>query len=101
MLLATITGFLLVGAASAVEASVVAIFGHGGPQAGIVLGIWAIGSLFGGLLFGHLPIGPWALARRMFIVFVGMALAMIYPRLLVAGASCCSSPVSVSLLRSP
>ena len=78
VLLATITGFLLVGAAAAVEASVVAVFGHGGPQAGIVLGIWAIGSLFGGLLLGHLPIGPWALARRMFIVFVGMALAMIY-----------------------
>jgi len=78
VLLATITGFLLVGAAAAVEASVVAVFGHGGPQAGIVLGIWAIGSLFGGLFLGHLPIGPWALARRMFIVFVGMALAMIY-----------------------
>lgn len=78
VMLATITGFLLVGAAAAVEASVVAVFGHGGPQAGIVLGIWAIGSLFGGLLLGHLPIGPWALARRMFIVFVGMALAMIY-----------------------
>lgn len=78
VMLATITGFLLVGAAAAVEASVVAVFGHGGPQAGIVLGIWAIGSLFGGLLLGHLPIGPWALARRMLIVFVGMALAMIY-----------------------
>jgi len=69
---------LLVGAAAAVEASVVAVFGHGGPQAGIVLGIWAIGSLVGGLSLGHLPIGPWALARRMLIVFVGMALAMIY-----------------------
>lgn len=76
VLLATITGFLLVGAAAAVEASVVSVFGHEGPQAGFVLGIWAIGSLFGGLLLGHLPIGPWALARRMFIVFVGMALAM-------------------------
>ena len=78
VVLATITGFLLVGAAAAVEASVVAVFGHGGPQAGIVLGIWAIGSLVGGLSLGHLPIGPWALARRMLIVFVGMALAMIY-----------------------
>ena len=78
VLLATITGFLLVGAAAAVEASVVSVFGHDGPQAGFVLGIWAIGSLFGGLLLGHLPIGPWALARRMLIVFVGMALAMIH-----------------------
>jgi MFS family permease len=78
VVLATITGFLLVGSAAAVEASVVSVFGHGGPQAGIVLGIWAIGSLVGGLSLGHLPIGPWALARRMLIVFVGMALAMIY-----------------------
>ncbi|MCU1439224.1 MAG: transporter [Rhodoglobus sp.] len=76
VLLSTITGFLLVAAAAAIEAGVVAVFGHGGPQAGIVLAIWAIGSLAGGLALGHIPIGPWALARRMFVVFVGMALAM-------------------------
>jgi MFS family permease len=76
VLLSTITGFLLVAAAAAIEAGVVAVFGHGGPQAGIVLAIWAIGSLAGGLALGHIPIGPWALARRMFAVFVGMALAM-------------------------
>ena len=28
--------------------------------AGIVLAIWSLGSLVGGLAFGHLPIGPWA-----------------------------------------
>ncbi len=76
VLLSTITGFLLVAAAAAIEVGVVAVFGHGGPQAGIVLAIWAVGSLAGGLSLGHLPIGPWALARRMFVVFVGMALAM-------------------------
>ena len=76
VLLATIVGFLLVGSCAAVEASVVAVFGEEGPQAGIVLGIWAIGSIIGGLSFGHLPIGPWALARRMLIVFVGLSLAM-------------------------
>ena len=75
VLLATIVGFLLVGSCAAVEASVVSVFGDTGPQAGIVLAIWAIGSIIGGLSFGHLPIGPWALARRMFIVFVGLALA--------------------------
>ncbi|MGV8881649.1 MAG: MFS transporter [Rhodoglobus sp.] len=78
VLLATITGFLLVGACAAVEAGVVATFGHGGPEAGIVLAIWALGSLVGGLSLGHVPIGPWALARRMFIVFVGMAIAMAF-----------------------
>ncbi|WP_224760495.1 MULTISPECIES: MFS transporter [unclassified Salinibacterium] len=75
VLLATIVGFLMIGGTAAVEASVVAVYGDGGPEAGIVLAIWSIGSLAGGLSFGHMPVGPWALARRMFIVFVGIALA--------------------------
>jgi MFS family permease len=76
VLLSTITGFLLVGACAAVEVGVVAVFGHGGPEAGVILAIFAIGSLAGGLSLGHRPIGPWALARRMFGVFLGMSLAM-------------------------
>ena len=75
VLLATIVGFLLIGAAAAIEAGVVAVFGHDGAQAGIVLAIFSIGSLAGGLFLGHVPIGPWATARRMFIVFAGTALA--------------------------
>ncbi|SIO25412.1 MFS transporter [Agromyces cerinus] len=75
VLLATIVGFLLIGATAAIEAGVVAVFGHGGGEAGIVLAIFAVGSLAGGLFLGHVPIGPWATARRMFIVFAGTALA--------------------------
>jgi len=75
VLLATTTGFLLVGACAAVEAGVVSAFGDSGPQAGLVLGLFAVGSLIGGLALGHIPIGPWALARRLFAVFVGMSLA--------------------------
>ncbi|MCU1558115.1 MAG: transporter [Microbacteriaceae bacterium] len=75
VLLATVNGFLLVAACAAIEAGVVATFGDSGPQSGIVLGIFAVGSLIGGLSLGHVPIGPWALARRMFGIFVGMALA--------------------------
>ena len=75
VLLATVTGFLLVGACAAVEAGVVATFGEGDAHAGIVLSIFAIGSLIGGLAFGHRPIGPWALAFRMLGVFLGMACA--------------------------
>lgn len=75
VLLATVTGFLLVGGAASVEAGVVATFGDGQPEAGIVLAIFAVGSLVGGLAFGHRPIGPWALALRLFGVFVGIALA--------------------------
>jgi MFS family permease len=76
VLLATVVGLLLIGACSAVEAGVVATFGHGGPEAGIVLAIWSIGSLGGGLALGHVSITPWSLARRTAVVFVGFTLAM-------------------------
>ncbi|QIG40110.1 MFS transporter [Microbacterium sp. 4R-513] len=74
VLLATVTGFLLIGACAAVEAGVVASFGHGGLEAGIVLAVFSIGSLAGGLTFGHIPIGPWAMARRFGIVAAGLVL---------------------------
>ncbi|WP_243233677.1 MFS transporter [Microbacterium sp. CIAB417] len=76
VLLATIIGFLLIGACAAVEAGVVATFDHGGLEAGIVLAVFSIGSLAGGLSFGHVPMGPWAMARRMGIVAVGLVLTM-------------------------
>ncbi|MCU1546066.1 MAG: transporter [Homoserinimonas sp.] len=78
VLLSTVVGFLLVGATAALEAGVVASFGHGDPSSGIVLAIFAVGSLAGGLAFGHIPISPWSLGRRMFIVFVGMGLACLF-----------------------
>lgn len=77
VLLATIVGFLLVAACAAIEAGVVASFGHGGAEAGIVLAIFAVGSLVGGLALGHVGIGPWALAQRMLVVFIGTAIAAI------------------------
>lgn len=75
VLLATVVGFLLIGSCAAIEAGVVANFGEGSPFAGIVLAIWSLGSLIGGLAFGHVPIGPWATARRMLIVFVGVVIS--------------------------
>lgn len=78
VLLSTIVGFMLVAACAAVEAGVVAVFGHGSANAGWVLGIFAIGSLIGGLALGHLPIGPWALASRMLIVTLGLSVAGIF-----------------------
>lgn len=76
VLLSTVTGFLLIGACAAIETGVVATFGDHGAEAGIILAIWAIASLAGGLGLGQLPVGPWALARRMLVVFVGAVLAM-------------------------
>lgn len=78
VLLATATGFLMIGGAASVEAGVVATFGEGRPESGIVLAIFALGSLVGGLAFGHRPIGPWALTVRIFGVFVGIALAALF-----------------------
>ncbi|SEC00539.1 Predicted arabinose efflux permease, MFS family [Paramicrobacterium humi] len=75
VLIATMTGFLLVGACAAVEAGVVATFGDEGLEAGVVLAIFSLGSLVGGLALGHVPISPWSLARRMFLVAFGMAAA--------------------------
>ncbi|WOQ69019.1 MFS transporter [Microbacterium limosum] len=77
VLLGTVIGFLLIGACAAVEAGVVASFGHGGFEAGIILALFAVGSLAGGLSFGHLPIGPWAMARRMAIVTIGLVLTTV------------------------
>ncbi len=76
VLLSTVVGFLLIGSAAAIEAGVVATFGKGGATAGIVLGIWAVSSLVGGLSLGHRPIGPWALARRMILVAIGSVLVV-------------------------
>lgn len=76
VLLATVMGFLLIGACSAVEAGVVAAFGHGGLEAGLVLAVFSLGSLGGGLVSGSIPIGRWTMARRLAIVTAGLALAV-------------------------
>ncbi|HYP73300.1 MAG TPA: MFS transporter [Microbacterium sp.] len=78
VLLATVIGFLLIGACAAVEAAVVATFGHGGFEAGLVLAVFSVGSLAGGLAFGHVPIGRWAMARRMTVVAVGLVAAVFF-----------------------
>lgn len=76
VLLSTVVGFLLIGSAAAVEVAVVSVFGDEGAEAGILLSMWAIASLIGGLGLGGIPIGPWAMTTRMVIVAVGMLLAM-------------------------
>jgi MFS family permease len=76
VLIATIVGFLVVGSCAAIEAGVVASFGQEGAESGIVLAIWAVASLVGGLAFGNIPIGPWALARRVLVIAIGASLAI-------------------------
>lgn len=85
VLLATVVGFLLIGACAAVEAGVVATFGHGGLEAGLVLAVFSVGSLAGGLLSGSIPIGQWAMARRMLIVTAGLAVTPLFVNALWSG----------------
>ncbi len=87
VLLATVIGFLLIGACAAVEAGVVATFAHGGLEAGIVLAIFSIGSLAGGLSFGHIPIGRWAMARRLAIMAFGLCLTVFSLNIFWLGAT--------------
>ena len=87
VLLGTVTGFLLVGACAAIEAGVVGAFGHDGLEAGIVLAVFSVGSLVGGLSFGHIPIGPWAMARRFLIVTIGVSAVVISLDIWWMGAS--------------
>jgi MFS family permease len=87
VMLATVIGFLLIGACSAVEVGVVATFGHGGVEAGLVLAVFSAGSLAGGLAFGHIPIGPWAMARRLLIVTIGLTLTMLSLNVLWIGGT--------------
>lgn len=76
VLLSTVVGFLLIGSAAAVEVAVVSVFGDEGAEAGILLSMWAIASLVGGLALGGVQIGPWAMTTRMVIVAIGMLLAL-------------------------
>ena len=76
VLLSTVVGFLLIGSAAAVEVAVVSVFGDEGAEAGILLSMWAIASLIGGLALGGVQIGPWAMTTRMVIVAIGMLLAL-------------------------
>ena len=92
ILIMTVLGFLVVGNCAAIEAGVVSIYGDGGPQAGIVIAVWSVGSFAGGLVLGRRPISRWSLAIRLGIMTLGSALAMIslemwwlMPMLLVAG----------------
>lgn len=75
VIIGTAVGFLLIGSCAAIEVGVVATYRDDGAEAGIVLSIWALGSLIGGLSFGSLPLTPWSLARRMAIVTAGLTAA--------------------------
>lgn len=77
VLVTTMIGAVMVASFAALEAAVVSTFGHERPDTGIVLGVSALGSLIGGLTFGHLLVRPWSLGVRLTIVASGTALTIV------------------------
>ncbi|HJE50508.1 MAG TPA: MFS transporter [Tessaracoccus flavescens] len=75
VVLMAVTSLLMIGSFAAVEAAMVATFGDGSVDAGLVLAVSSIGSLVGGLLAGNRPLSRWSLALRMMVVVFGFGLA--------------------------
>lgn len=76
VVLAVTLGFGYLVAFAAFEAGIVALYGHGGVQGGIILGINALGSFVGGFIVGHRALSRWALAARMSIPMLGFILCL-------------------------
>lgn len=75
VLAGTLVGLLLVGANSAVEAAVTAVFGGEALTGGLLLALYSIASLIGGLAFSHWTSGRLAQAGWMAVVALGLLLA--------------------------
>ncbi len=77
VIISTIVGFFFVASFAAIEAGIVAAFssgegaGHGSMESGIVLALFAGGSLVGGLLMGHRELRPTSLLLRILVVLAG------------------------------
>lgn len=77
VLASSIIGFFFVASFAALEAGVVGAFGHGGVESGFILAVFSIGSIIGGLLFGHRDVSPWSMVLRATIVMVGTAVCLV------------------------
>lgn len=78
VLIATVAGFLLVANCAALEAAVVSIYGDGGAESGVIIAIWSVGSVLGGLLLGRMGLTRWSLAQRLIVILIGCTLAMFW-----------------------
>ncbi|MDI6022086.1 MFS transporter [Leucobacter sp. UT-8R-CII-1-4] len=77
VLASSIIGFFFVASFASLEAGVVGAFGHGGIESGFILAVFSIGSIIGGLLFGHRDVSPWSMVLRATIVMVGTAICLV------------------------
>lgn len=78
VLITTVIGFFFVASFAAIEAGIVRAFApagsgaaHGSIESGIVLALFAGGSLVGGLLMGHREVRPWSILLRVLVVLAG------------------------------
>lgn len=71
VLTSTVIGFLFVASFASFEIGIVSIYGNAGIESGIILAVFSIGSLVGGVTIGRRAPGPWSLAIRSLIVFLG------------------------------
>lgn len=67
---------LFIASFAAIEVAVVANYERTSIESGIVLGIFSVGSVIGGLIAGHRGIGPYSLATRISVVFIGAVLVL-------------------------
>jgi len=98
-----VTSMFLIGGFAAVEAAIVASFGEGSLNAGLVLGICSIGSLLGGLISGQRPLTRWSMALRLVVVTAGFGIAAatsgfwaLSIALFIAGLGCAPALAAVS-----
>jgi len=77
VIVSTVTGFFFVASFSALEAGIVAEFGHDGIESGIVLAVFSIGSIIGGFLIGHRAIRPWTMVLRTLAPLAGTLLCLV------------------------
>lgn len=73
VILAMVASLALVASFMALEVGVLALFGNHNLSAGLALGVASLGSLIGGVLFGHRHLGVRGLATSMTVVAVGTA----------------------------
>ncbi|WP_166985561.1 MFS transporter [Canibacter zhoujuaniae] len=76
VLFATLIGFAFITAYAALEAGIVAIYGHEGLEGGVLLGMSAAASLLGGVFMGHRALHKWSLPSRLGIVTVGIVMCI-------------------------
>lgn len=72
-----IVGFFFVASFAAIEAGVVSAFEGDGIESGLILAMFSVGSIIGGLLIGHRPLTPWSMVWRGLVVLIGTLLCFI------------------------